>query len=166
MEFAQMNIPMFPPCSMNVGNEPKATNLNILCNYRVLFPTIIKKHLDQWHVPLVDISIHKNGAIFTNIRAMLDPGCYYNMVNPELLFKIKEICTEKGFTYNQLDFGNYMSSAAILNFSFDNDKNIFASPFIQYHNKFEYDIILGSHFIKHFNLNILDKENRFELILN
>lgn len=164
MEFAPMSI--FSPCSMNIGKEPKSTNLDSLCNYEVSYPTIIKTDLDRWHVPAVNLSIYKNGAIFTNIRAMLDTGCYYNMVNPELLFKIKEICTEKGFTYNQLDFGNYMSSAAILNFSFDDDKNIFASPFIQYHNKFEYDIILGSHFIKHFNLNIFGKQNQFELILN
>lgn len=157
---------IFPPCSMNIGNDVKAKNLDFLCNYKVQFPSTVKNNLDQWHVPSINISIHKKGATFENINAILDTGCYYNMVNPELLFKIRQICTEKGFTYNQLDHGNYLSSASILTFSFNNDKNIFVSPFVQYHSNFEYDIILGSHFIKHFNLNILGKENRFELHLN
>lgn len=155
----------FPPLGM-VHSEEETGEYEFSFKRKI---SIGKKHiffgdLDMWHTPSLDLYIYDGMGNAMKQRALIDTGAYYNAVN-QRVFGEKMPKIQGYIFYSSPTNGRYRMPIFRLDFGFESVPFKFIDAFTLHHSDFEYDIIIGTKFLKEHELHIIGKEGRFELHL-
>lgn len=155
-----------PPLGMCGADKPQS-------QFECLMPKVtidgkgnnlsIENNLDEWNVPVIDITVRHKG-VNIETRACINTGSYYSHVKEWIIDKL-EVRQSYFARGSNPQYGIITTPTFNIDFSIKGIEANLNTPFMIMLPNFNYDIILGSHILDAFNLNIIGKDKKFVLEL-
>jgi len=159
------NIPIIPPIGMcGFDHNIKLKGTPLLAHTEIDKEYVTSGKLSIHNTPVIPVRLMNGGTKTGWVDAMIDTGSYYSHVKKTLIDAIglKPIDFFEGNHPIQGNINNPVFGSA---FQISNIPVGFSTCFMLMDERFNYDVIIGSHFFDICDLHIFSKEKRFELII-
>jgi hypothetical protein len=152
------------PLGMCCQDRIESSKMPYFCVGKNISGVKIDGELNIWQSPIIDVMVG-NGTYFSNLKATIDTGAFYNHINRKFVEKMNAI--QDGELVQSTPYGNFKMPSYPLVFGFSDFSD---TQFVGKMQAMDYegvDMLIGTLFLSQFcDFRYFGKENRFELIFN
>ena len=123
----------------------------------------IKGMLSVHRSPVLQVRLIKGSETTDWIDALIDTGSFYSLAKQKV-FDMLGLNVISTFEADSPEMGKTRENVYVSGFQISGLPIGFSTLFMEMRDSFQYDIIIGSHFLEICDLHIYGKEKRFELI--